>query len=427
MTWQAHIEASIDSANAHEAAVADEWADHLAWLEQREQKLRNALVALVLLLPFRGRRGALDVAGDRQAVRTFYRSAERVVGGFRREVARRFTGTGLVSFRQAVGTGSSPRRDTVRRALVAARQARVLDAWDRGVSLLAAQERGLLAAGRNAGRAVGLIPGPGAPSGGLNLDSLSPADRATLDEAADFFRAELESLGVAAPRDLEELARVVAEHLDEIEDAIVARHARDRDGPGTAGVVDIAESALRNLVRNMAYDLDRVLEQVRDFVAARPTQSQLVSHINGSPNPGATAKAGRRGASAGIALNRNNLRLSVEAHRRAAYRSSIVGRGDERGVRDHLLIVPRSRWSSIRPGGVLADHAYRLRPVDEWRRLLDRMNAERRSTGLWEGFGLHHGDPSVPVLVPAFFLGAAVVWADRERRRFLADIERRAA
>lgn len=474
-TFSRYLQTAHSALNREEVLLEDLWAARLRAMEEREEKLRNALIAVLLLWPFdaRGRLRRRDLA-LRGEIRRLRQRAERLVDDFERDLVREFSGSER-------GWRSIQRRDS-RQYFVETRHLHIWEAAVRGQRTAATMELALIAAEGRDNRGPGSEPprpprepeGPGSDEPEGFVDFNPPKDDPRFPSASDFDRKDDEGpieLSEEEERRADQAAKIRGEFdalYDDIDDAAeqagielpgkMLRRAKklldkaeelrrvlDLDPKLTAyldeligvlkkvvdaglsedidDLVDLLEAALDNPEGNIQNRSRQVREKLRDLsYDSTATRSQIIQEINGSPRPNATRIASS--IPAGVKLNRAHMQLSVQAHARAAFRQQLQAFADRRGLKHAILEYPVSRRESIRPGGAIAQHANQLRSTDEWREIYRQAASARFSTGT-SLLGLHPGDFSYLVPVPERWLGDAQAYSKRTRGRLLAYLERR--
>ena len=120
-------------------------------------------------------------------------------------------------------------------------------------------------------------------------------------------------------------------------------------------------------------------------------------------------------------IPRGTLRLSTVAHLRAVHRRRVISEAIADGIWHFRLDVPRRMLDRLTPGSVVARHLWRVRTWTEWQSIAQARNEARGTLSSFDTLGLHHGDFSYLLPVPARYYEDAVREGERWRRRWLAQ------
>lgn len=114
-----------------------------------------------------------------------------------------------------------------------------------------------------------------------------------------------------------------------------------------------------------------------------------------------------------LAINKNTLRLSHDAHIRQAHRSAQRDLAQKSGFDLFRLEIPSG--ANIKPGGKLALQRDRVASFEQWMRTMQTMNAKRRGTATIFDLGMHHGDPSFITGIPWLY-AASIAGLSKEQK-----------
>lgn len=119
----------------------------------------------------------------------------------------------------------------------------------------------------------------------------------------------------------------------------------------------------------------------------------------------------------GYKFDRNRARLSFAAHLYAQHRNTLVTTALQVGYK-HFIMWPT--FEDFRPGGLLALHAWKVRPRAEWVRIFDELSRARRRTVPFPGLGLHHNSNELYYPVPPELVAQAQAFSKRRRAEWRA-------
>lgn len=455
--FDAYIAATHRGLNEHERALDLEWSRHQSWLDRHEAELRAALIVILLALPF-GERGRLN-RRRMEEVRRRRREANALVRRFERDALEHFVGSAAEGFDdENHPPAGSDAWSFFRARATRTHQTATVDAYSRSTSFVAQAWSAHWAAWREyfarltggagpgtqtpgtgpfgpSGRPSGggpqlppsggaprprpLLPGPANETEDQKRERLQ---RRPLNSAELMFLEEMRALGFDPPADsFFDFFNWYWDNIDAIEAARRLYQQFLEDQPEESWLAEQLDNAISNPAANIEYESRRWVEQLKDATLGGPTAAELIEHINGTPFASATAGAHKRAA--GIAMNRNNMRLSTEAHVRGMFRSNIVRAFEGAGIDQFLLEYPLSRRGSITPSGLISQHAHMLRPLDEWREVIRGVNLEKRPTATFEGGGLHHGDFTVPIPVPGIWTAEAQNYSKAARGKLARQLK----
>lgn len=364
MPWNDYYQtqlAGIDATDDHSEAV---YAAILLLMLRAENRLKRRVRSYIADLPldamgrfdFRSRgRIRRAFVGVNNAIESWQPATSYLVAGYRSPQA--------VPHRvERIPQG--PGAEAIRRAADL-----FTEAWDRGVRIIRGDDGGAGSAARN----------QDGPSG--DLVGISRGRRGRVGRAA------------LADDTIEQIGRRAA------------RENRD--------LQDVVSDWVMNPLRAIWTEGYRLKEQVARLVTAKSSPRGALALLEAED-------AGEQSATGGPwHLNRSTLRSSFQPHIRAIHRRRTISEAEADGI-VHFRAEPPTRWRGrFAPDGILADHAYRTRTVDEWAAISERLNASRRSPSEWSTLGLGFGDVSYLVAVPLVYLAESIATGEAARARWL--------
>lgn len=458
--FAAYLQNAHAAINALEEDLDELWLVRLRELERREAALRDGLIALVVLWPFDSKgRLRRKTAELRAEIRSIRLRAERLVDEFRDGLLESFSGHPQ-GWRQVPQSATRTYFETTRHLHIYRSAVRAQQSSARAEAMIRLIEGTEAILDPNAPPPAP----PDAPAGpdldpntialditdtglppGIDLEreaeaasGISPADAAFEEEHAKQIRKITRELTGLFGKPARVLAKL--QELTFVNDSglpedyfnllrqvlkLISRGIREDFVGELDDLIDLTEAALDNPEGNIEDRARQIREKLRDISTDRTiTRQQVIQEINGVPRQNATRLASA--IPAGVKLNRNNMRLSIQAHARAAFRQQWQAWAERMGIDRFMLEYPVSRRISINPAGAIAQHAHQIRTADEWADIYRAAGAKKFSTGT-SLLGLHHGDFSILVPIPERLLAEATDYSKRSRGRLLSFLARRSA
>lgn len=398
-TFNDFIRTAQTSLNQHDSELEALWIDRQKEIREREDALRDSLIALLLLWPFGNDKRRKLQTRNRGQIRTINRRAAVEVEKFQRDILRMTVGG---------PDGWRPFRTTSNTAFEFSKSTNHTHVWD-------AMARGRMTA-RDLDRIIGPtrpgITGPDRP--GITGEPLPRIAPRVLPEMDPEFRRRLlaEDDGAVAVADDEDLPLIpnsseadqTPQALEDLEGDELVQH-----------MYEVLEAALDNPEGNTRNRSRQMKESVRDMSYDRTmSRAQVVEQVNGN----------RKGG--GFRLNENNMKLSTLTHARSAYRLSMLDYADKRGINHFMLEYPAAKRASMSAGGIIAQHAHQIRTLDQWSGVY-KAAAKGKFSAANATLGFHHNDFTTLVPIPASLLDQAKQYSKTNRGRLIKFLSTRAA
>lgn len=383
--FDSYISGAHRALNDHDSQVEEDWEEKLSGIEKEENLLRDALIILLLLWPFvGGRRRRLRVR-PRTEISPVLRDSLREVRRFQDRLLTRFVGSpaGWRAFENRRGIEFAE----------AINHQHIVKALDRGNDLA----RALLPLGDGSGEEQ--LSAPGTDRGGSQGNIPSPSSRSTTGGDG----ADGSGGGSGFPGS------------PGVEPVVPSAGVQNpgRFNPEVQALMDEYDVILSEAASNPQGNILTGSRQMEEIVKGMSTDRTL------------TAKAvAEKVRGPGFELNRNNMKLSVQAHSRAAFRLALQEEAEKQGVKHFILEIPKDKRDKMSPNGILAKHVHKVRTVDEWAKLYEEAGKLRKG-GASTLLGFHHGDFSYLIPVTKGRLASAHVYGNRARDRLKQAMERK--
>jgi hypothetical protein len=126
-------------------------------------------------------------------------------------------------------------------------------------------------------------------------------------------------------------------------------------------------------------------------------------------------------------FRRNVLRQCIVPHVRGVHRRLTIEDARAVGIEHFMLVPPRQAMRRLNPSGWIGANLWRVRTINEWLDSAREYHARKGRAHDFSSLGIHHGDYTYLIPVPAIYLAEAIEDGQRRRERAGLSARRRAA
>lgn len=399
MPWRDWERAHLQGIEASEEETDAAWAAALLLLLRTEASGRAAVIAHLRRMPTTSR-GTWDTR-DRAAWTSLRRGVSRDVDRLRADLVEGLTGT-----RAEIPGDRFPSAGIQSRGI-----RRTISQWERawqeGSRLLEKDLRRIPARPplpESPPDRPGGGGGPGRGGGGPSTGgpTTPPTSQPPAARTAPDIEPKLDP-GRRTPRQIRKALKAAAQ-----------------GGAGADEMASLRRDGLENIMRHARSEMRRLSEESLRLVSRYTPEAEVYAHLLGQSSDRRRTRTIPDGPS-GWQLNRNNMRLAVAAHVRAAHRLHQIEAAQRLGIQRFRLDVPKARLGKIAPTGVVGRNLWRVRTLEEWQQIQASANRRTVRSSAFHTLGLGFGDVAYVIPVPAIYAASAVAGGLALRKKHRMD------